>query len=234
MMMQPRNKRLPLRQAVVKYRRDHAHVDLIDLLREKSGADRVEIDTTGMEPTFGFAWADGCRLGGPPWAILAEMVVAPLCFAGDRTHSQPPANIRPATAREQAVSAARCQAVRAATGLVWRQLMVRQFDRAVMAGAVLLYARPGSVTADFMHVPADVWPALDVVDWESGTAVAPDGTAYFSNYAHRFYRGVQRSSQGEGAEAGLVHSPAHSPVCGACRGRSSAGLSHLAQRTIEA
>ena len=61
---------------------------------------------------------------------------------------------------------------RRATGLVFRQYMVRGFDRAVSTNAIVLYGRLGAVSADFRRLPADVWPLLEVADWENGVAVA--------------------------------------------------------------
>jgi hypothetical protein len=170
---------LPLRRAVFEVGLENTHEDLnpITILKEKTGAERAEIDLTGPEPTFDFVWIDGHRLGGSPWAILAEPIADPV------RPGEVPANMKAATAREKAVSAARCQAVRAATSLVWNQFLVRGFDGAISTGAVVLYGRPKTVTADFVQVPADVWTMLEVADWENGIAVAPDGTAYFSIHA---------------------------------------------------
>jgi hypothetical protein len=71
-------------------------------------------------------------------------------------------------------------AIRQATGLVWRQLILRHFDRLVSERAVLLYARFKEVTASFEQLPADVWSLLEVIDWQNGIAVAPDRTTYWS------------------------------------------------------
>jgi hypothetical protein len=47
----------------------------------------------------------------------------------------------------------------------------------------VLYARTPTVTSDFQRLPADVWAFLDVVDWQNGAAISPDGTAYWSIFA---------------------------------------------------
>ena len=52
----------------------------------------------------------------------------------------------------------RYRAVREAAGLVWRQFMLRAFDRAVSTKAIVLYARRETVSADFEQLPSDVWP----------------------------------------------------------------------------
>jgi hypothetical protein len=168
---------LPLRWAVFKFGLPNEHLDEAEILREKTGADRVEINTAGSEPTFDFAWSDGCCFSGAPWAILAEPVV------GAVLPGEMPTAMRAATAKEKAVWVARCQAVRAATSLVWNQFLVRGFDRAVSADAAVLYGRLRAVMADFVQVPADVWAMIEVADWQNGIAVAPDGTAYFSIHA---------------------------------------------------
>jgi hypothetical protein len=59
----------------------------------------------------------------------------------------------------------------------------RQLHRAVMAAAVVIYARPGTLTAEFVHIPPDAWGMLRVTDWTKGVAVAPDGTRYWSIHA---------------------------------------------------
>jgi hypothetical protein len=128
--------------------------DLAEILREKSGADFVEINQTATEPNFVFTWRDGLCIGGSPWAILAEPIV-------DRAPpAKMPPNMRLATAKEQALWSGRCEAVRAATSLVWHQFMVRHFSRVVSAGAAVLYARPQTLTADFAPLPPMCGPSL--------------------------------------------------------------------------
>jgi hypothetical protein len=123
---------------------------LTTILEQKSGAHKAEINPT--TGTFSFEFADKRVEGGPPWAILE----------------------RPEK------TSGKLDAVRNATGLVWRQIMLRAFDRAVSAEAVMLYARMQAASAPFERLPADVWPVLNVADWQNGVAIAPDRTAYWS------------------------------------------------------
>jgi hypothetical protein len=92
----------------------------------------------------------------------------------------------------------RYRAVREATGLVWRHFMLRAFDRAVSTGAIVLYARRQSVSADFEQLPADVWPLLQVVDWQNGAAVAPDSTTYWSIHVQPSTVGLKSSGEKRG------------------------------------
>jgi hypothetical protein len=63
------------------------------------------------------------------------------------------------------------------------EILRRRFDRAVIAGTVILYARPEKITAGFVQIPGDVWSLLKVTDWKNAVAVAPDGTRYWSLHA---------------------------------------------------
>jgi hypothetical protein len=151
---------------------------LTRMLKEKSGATEVDIDPGALTFSFSFVDKGATVFGGPPWAILSE----------DRAVStDPPVAAETETnmfvmidGEQAAVESKRFRAVREATGLVWRQLMLRAFDRAVSTRAVALYARTQSVSAEFEQLPADVWPLLEVADWQNGVAVAPDGTTYWS------------------------------------------------------
>jgi hypothetical protein len=63
------------------------------------------------------------------------------------------------------------------------EILRKRFDRAVIAGAVLVYARPEKITAGFVQIPGDVWSLLKVTDWKNAVATAPDGTRYWSIHA---------------------------------------------------
>jgi hypothetical protein len=63
------------------------------------------------------------------------------------------------------------------------EILRKHFDHAVMAGAVVLYARPAKLTAEFVRIPADAWAMLKVIDCKNGVAIAPDGTRYWSVHA---------------------------------------------------
>jgi hypothetical protein len=150
-----------------------SRLQLAKMLLEKSGAHRVVIDPTASTFSFDFG-SSSTAYAGTPWAILAEQ----------KTSTEPPEDeegfVRVGS-KEAARSSERYQAVRFVTGLIWHQFMLRAFDRAVSAGSVVLYARTPTIADDFMRMPATAWPILaERVDWQSGTAVAPDGTVYWS------------------------------------------------------
>jgi hypothetical protein len=63
------------------------------------------------------------------------------------------------------------------------EILRKRFDRAVIAGTVILYARPEKITAGFVQIPGDVWSLLRVTDWKNAVATAPDGTRYWSIHA---------------------------------------------------
>ena len=172
---------------------------LTQMLEEKSGAARAEINSRTL--TFSFAFVDNgaTSISGLPWTILSEDIAV---------NFDPPVAAETATTAEGFVriddeqaarQSNRYRAVRDATGLVWRQFMVRAFDRAVSSGVVLLYARRQSVSADFEQLPADAWPLLEVADWQNGVAVAPDGTTYWSIHVQPSTVGVKSSGEKRGA-----------------------------------
>jgi hypothetical protein len=72
------------------------------------------------------------------------------------------------------------RAVREATGLVWRQYMLRAFDRSVAEGGVKIFARVQSTLAPYRELPRDLWARLDVFEWQQGEARDPEGTVYHS------------------------------------------------------
>jgi hypothetical protein len=158
---------------------------LTELLEKQSGAQSVEIDQANTSFTFNFIRVGGGAsvTGGTPWAILRESMPVnndPRIEAEALFATEGVVRIRDADAEKNAKQYA---AVRRATGLVWRQHMLVAFDRAVASGAVLLYARPQTISAKIERLPADAWPLLDVIDWQNGAAIAPDGTAYWSLHA---------------------------------------------------
>jgi hypothetical protein len=154
---------------------------LARILQEESGAHKTEIDRDSG--TFSFSFFHNGVFGGRPWAILrvaTEVKIDPQIEAEALFNKAGIVRIRDEDAE---MNAKLWAAVRRATGLVWRQYMLTAFDRAVSNRMVLLYGRPQNILANFKRLPADAWPLLDVKNWETGVAVAPDGTAYWSIHA---------------------------------------------------
>jgi hypothetical protein len=154
---------------------------LAKILERESGAHKTEIDRDSG--TFSFSFFHNGVFGGRPWAILrvaTEVKIDPQIEAEALFNKEGIVRIRDEDAETNAKLWA---AVRRAMGLVWRQHMLTAFDRAVSDRTVLLYGRPQNISANFKRIPADTWPLLNVVDWETGVAVAPDGTAYWSLHA---------------------------------------------------
>ena len=154
---------------------------LTKMLEEDTGARKAEINLTSFTFTFSFDSDRGASsMCGAPWALIEEpreTSFDPRLDAEALFNTEGLVRI----GDEEAIRHARqLDAVRKATGLVWRQFMIRAFDRAVSTGAVVLYARIQAVSAPFEQLPADVWPILSVVDWQNGVAVAPDLTEYWS------------------------------------------------------
>jgi hypothetical protein len=61
--------------------------------------------------------------------------------------------------------------------------MLREFDRAVAANAISLFARVGTVMAPLEALPADVWPVLTILDWQNAVARDPEGLLLYSVHA---------------------------------------------------
>jgi len=167
---------------------DETSVEAVEqILAEKSGAERVEIDPKGATFSFWFGppqtGGGTSVISGSPWVILdweqRETAVDPRREAEDLFDPRCITVDDQTAARE----AKRYRAICRATGLVWRQYMLRSFDRAVSRGTAMLIGRPKTFSAPFERLPGDVWPLLQVIDWENGVAVAPDGTRYFSIHA---------------------------------------------------
>lgn len=169
---------------------------LTQMLQEKSGARKAEIDP--IRSTFAFSFDDTEILAGPPWAILDEpretaqspdAILAPGAVLN--TDGIVSINDKGEVTRHKK----RFQSVREATGLVWRQFIRRAFDHAVITEAVTLYARRGATSADFGRLPNDVWRLLEVADWQNGLAIAPDGTRYWSIHGQQYAEGAKSSGR---------------------------------------
>ncbi|QAU44184.1 hypothetical protein [Bradyrhizobium guangzhouense] len=164
--------------------------DLTVLLREKAGASNAEIDRESGRFLFFFLSPGGgvtCH-GGTPWAILREAdeslkprLEALLSSSGLASEYEAPYVGFAKIEDDQAVEGARqSERVRFATGLVWRRFLLPAFDRAVKARRVKLFARWPSTGDDVQELPSDIWPLLEVVDWEHGVARGIDGMLYSS------------------------------------------------------
>jgi hypothetical protein len=160
---------------------------LAEILKERSGAIDTNIDPEQCTFTFQFYERRASAWGGPPWAILAE-------GSKTGTTSDPRSDAEAlfnkegfviVSDEEAAKGAQEWDAVRKSTGLVWRQFMVREFDRGIAAKKIILWARIGSVLAPFEALLPDVWRVLTILDWQDGIARDPEGVLYYSIHAHR-------------------------------------------------
>jgi hypothetical protein len=146
----------------------------MEALARRSKTRQIRIDPNTLEFSFRLVHY-GVWIFGPPWEILRETPVVPnlrfkLGSAEGRMDEEWNVRLR-----------RRYEVLRWATGYVWHQLMLPPFRRAVSEGAVVLYARPKTLSAPFEQLTADVWPSLEKsVDWASGVAFARDGSPYHS------------------------------------------------------
>lgn len=168
--------------------------ELTDLLRKHANASAAEIDREEGRFRFSFTPSSGgaASYGGTPWAILWEpdeslklklkpRLEALLNNSGLASDYEAPyVGFAKIGDDEAAEGARQSECVGFATGLVWNQFMRRAFDRAVKAGRVKLYARAPSPRDDFQRLPSDIWPLLEIVDWEHGVARDIQGTLYNS------------------------------------------------------
>jgi hypothetical protein len=156
------------------------------ILKETSGATRVEIDPSLSTFTFQFVHR-GSIWSGPPWELL-ENIDGPKPSHDPRADAEALFNtggfVR-ASPEEAEKAQLEFSAVCKSTGLVWRQLMLREFDRAIAANEVALHARVGSAIVPFSALPSDVWPMLTVLDWQNAIARDPEGILFYSVHAHR-------------------------------------------------
>ena len=75
------------------------------------------------------------------------------------------------------------QRVLRGTIAVWRDDMLARFNRAASEGSILLYGRFEKMGSPFVRLPPDIWPQVEVHDWEKGNAKAGDGTDIWSIHA---------------------------------------------------
>jgi len=186
--------------------------ELQAVLKDTSGATRVEINVVLCTFTFQFAQR-GSISSGPPWAILEEV---------DDTRSSPnpradaeilfnKAGLVRVNDDEAEKARLEVDAVREATGLVWRQLMLREFDRAIAANEIVLYARVGSAIAPFIALPSDVWRMLTILDWQNAVARDPEGTLFYSVHAQQARLAVSTARDESTAIRALAAELAHNP-----------------------
>ena len=160
--------------------------ELTQVLQRKTHARKVEIDQEGGTFRFSFdvpgggAWVYGVT----PWVLLAmpdtSLTVHPRIEAEALFNTEGLVRI---SDEEAAYQARQNKSAREATGLVWRRYMLSAFDRRVSAGDAIIYARVGSATEPLRRLPSDLWPQLDVMDWQHGNALDPAGALYFSLHA---------------------------------------------------
>jgi hypothetical protein len=156
---------------------------LTRMLKDRSGAQSAEIDPNTSSFLFhfrSFSGSGASLLGVSPWELERKKMdhcPEPQLDAEALFNKEGLVRI---PHEEAAFHEKQNQSARKAGGLVFRQFMVRSFDRAISTKSVVLYAQVGDLSARFKRLPAHVWPLLEVADWANGVAVAPDRTAYWS------------------------------------------------------
>ena len=182
------------------------------ILKEASGATRVEIDPAQCTFVFQFSHR-GSTWGGPPWGLLENIDQA-------RPSSDPRADAEALFNKvglvrvgeeEAAIGLREHGAVRRATGLVWRQYTLREFDRAVAANEIALFARVGSAIAPFKALPSDVWPLLTILDWQNAIARDPEGVLFYSLHAQLAKVAISTARDESAAIRRLADELAHHP-----------------------
>ena len=182
------------------------------VLKEHSGAVHVEIDQALC--TFNFQFSPGgSSWGGPPWALIEQI-------DGARSTSDPRADAEALFNKEGLVrindeeaeqARLEFEAVRKATGLVWHQFMLREFDRAVAANEIALHARVGSAIAPFETLPSDIWRMLTVLDWQDAIAGDPGGLLFYSVHVQQTRVTVSTARDENAAIRALAVELAHNP-----------------------
>lgn len=126
--------------------------ELKEILRGFSGADAVEIDDYKLIFKYSIPDRGSESYIGYPW-------MWPTDFTRFELGLDP---------RQENI----CKAIR----LVWSRDTLRALDRAIATGAIVLHAKQGSILSHFEPLPAEVWPLLDIIDWQHGGAIAPDNS----------------------------------------------------------
>lgn len=66
---------------------------------------------------------------------------------------------------------------------VWTNDMLASFNRAASESSILLFGRVETMSSPFVQLGPDLWPHIEVQDWDHGTAKLPDGTEIWSIHA---------------------------------------------------
>lgn len=182
------------------------------VLKEHSGAVHVEIDPAQCTFVFQF-FHNGAIWGGPPWELLEDI-------HGARPSHDPRADAEALFNKEDLVRASdeeaeqglrEHDAVRRATGLVWRQYMLHEFSRAVAANEIVLFARVGSAIAPYDALPFDVWPLLTILDSQNAIARDPEGLLVYSLHVQQTRMTVSTARGENAAIKALAAELAHNP-----------------------
>jgi hypothetical protein len=207
----------------------HSRRQLTEMLKDRSGAHSAEIDPNTSTFLFYFRSVSGSGvslLGVSPWELerkKRDHCPEPQLDAEALFNKEGLVRIPDV---EAALHEKQYQSARKATGLVFRQFMVRSLDRAISTKSVVLYAQVGDLSASFKRLPPHVWPLLEVADWSNGVAVAPDGTAYWSIH-------VQSSSaEAPPAEATNLRSPVASETMGTPASVTSVASPTMSKRAV--
>ena len=130
---------------------------LAELLKETSGATTVKIDPRGGTFTFTFcATRRGAACyGGTPWDLLGDINESASGPRHDAEAMFAKAGFVGMSESDASNEAHRLKAIREATGLVWRQFLLRDFDHAVATGEAVLLARVRSLRDEFEPLSTD-------------------------------------------------------------------------------
>jgi hypothetical protein len=160
---------------------------LTKMLKDQSGAHDAEIDPNTSAFLFRFPSVSGSGaslLSVSPWELerkKRDLCPEPRMDAEALFNKEGLVRI---SEEEAAFHEDQYKSARKAARLVFH-LMLTAFARATSTKAVMLYAQVGAISAPFKRLPAHVWGLLEVADWESGAAIAPDNTVYWSIHADR-------------------------------------------------
>ncbi len=174
------------RPRLTRERKRTAPDELTRILLEKTQAQEVEIDFEAGAFKFVFAMPEGGASVHTvsPSAILdrvdAAPAVEPRVLAESLFNTEGLVRIPDESAKRHSQ---RHQRVLEAIGLVWRQYLLRDFDREVSEGRVRIYGRIGSPIAPFQQLPAELWARLVVLQWQHGIARDFEGTTYYALHA---------------------------------------------------